>query len=116
MQHLAGLTHEGSTLQSYFSRRYPQGVEAMMESLVRGVNLGWHPTRIARQMRNELGVVAQTAIRTARTEPLRVYRQASLSQYQQSGVVAGYLRPVNQWNDAKAAEFNDRKTFDSALR
>jgi len=29
--------------------------------------------------------------------------------------VVGYLRPVNQWNDAKAAEFNDRKTFDKAL-
>jgi anaerobic ribonucleoside-triphosphate reductase len=23
--------------------------------------------------------------------------------------VCGYLRPVQQWNDAKVAEFNDRK-------
>jgi hypothetical protein len=29
--------------------------------------------------------------------------------------VVGYLRPVNQWNDAKVAEFSDRKTFDGAL-
>lgn len=36
--------------------------------------------------------MAQTAIRTARTEPLRAYREASLGQYRQSGVVAGYLR------------------------
>lgn len=26
--------------------------------------------------------------------------------------IVGYLRPVNQWNDGKAAEFKDRKLFD----
>ena len=30
--------------------------------------------------------------------------------------VVGYLRPVNQWNDAKFAEFNDRKLFDVSIR
>ena len=25
--------------------------------------------------------------------------------------VCGYMRPVSSWNDAKQAEFNDRKTF-----
>ena len=25
--------------------------------------------------------------------------------------VVGYLRPVNQWNNGKAAEYKDRKTF-----
>lgn len=25
--------------------------------------------------------------------------------------VTGYMRPVNSWNDAKQAEFKDRKTF-----
>jgi ribonucleoside-triphosphate reductase len=25
--------------------------------------------------------------------------------------VVGYLRPVNQWNDGKRSEFQDRKTF-----
>jgi len=25
--------------------------------------------------------------------------------------VNGYLRPVKQWNDAKIAEFNDRKEY-----
>ncbi|MBU0986859.1 MAG: anaerobic ribonucleoside-triphosphate reductase [Proteobacteria bacterium] len=30
--------------------------------------------------------------------------------------VVGYLRPVNQWNDAKYAEFNDRKMFDSSMQ
>ena len=30
--------------------------------------------------------------------------------------VVGYLRPVGQWNDAKSAEFDDRRTFDASLR
>lgn len=25
--------------------------------------------------------------------------------------IVGYLRPVNQWNDGKQAEFQDRKNF-----
>ncbi|MFA6551218.1 MAG: anaerobic ribonucleoside-triphosphate reductase [Patescibacteria group bacterium] len=29
--------------------------------------------------------------------------------------VVGYLRPVKQWNDAKQAEFSDRKTYDKIL-
>jgi anaerobic ribonucleoside-triphosphate reductase len=29
--------------------------------------------------------------------------------------VVGYLRPVDQWNDGKQAEFNIRKTFDPAV-
>jgi len=28
----------------------------------------------------------------------------------------GYLRPVEQWNPGKQAEFNDRKTFDKQLK
>ena len=30
--------------------------------------------------------------------------------------VVGYLRPVNQWNDAKFAEFYDSKIFDASIR
>ena len=29
--------------------------------------------------------------------------------------IVGYLRPVNQWNDAKSGEFTDRKTFDRKI-
>jgi len=29
--------------------------------------------------------------------------------------VVGYLRPVDQWNDGKNAEYKDRKTFDSVF-
>jgi len=29
--------------------------------------------------------------------------------------VVGYLRPVDQWNDGKQAEFNIRKTFERSV-
>ena len=29
--------------------------------------------------------------------------------------VVGYLRPINQWNEGKQAEFTDRKTFDKQI-
>lgn len=29
--------------------------------------------------------------------------------------VVGYLRPINQWNEGKQAEFSDRKTFDKQI-
>ncbi len=30
--------------------------------------------------------------------------------------IVGYLRPVNQWNDGKQAEFAIRKTYDRAFK
>ena len=30
--------------------------------------------------------------------------------------IVGYLRPVEQWNDGKQSEFQDRKTFDKQLQ
>jgi ribonucleoside-triphosphate reductase (formate) len=29
--------------------------------------------------------------------------------------IVGYLRPVDQWNDGKKAEFTDRKEFNKQL-
>lgn len=29
--------------------------------------------------------------------------------------VVGYLRPVRQWNDAKAQEYGDRQLFDQSI-
>ncbi|MCG6895366.1 MAG: anaerobic ribonucleoside-triphosphate reductase [Desulfobacteraceae bacterium] len=45
-------------------------------------------------------------------------RDPVLRNYQSCEVysrVVGYLRPVGQWNDAKSAEFKDRKTFDTSI-
>ena len=41
-----------------------------------------------------------TSSRKSQRPPCEVYSR-----------VTGYLRPVNQWNDAKQAEFANRRTF-----
>ena len=46
-------------------------------------------------------------------------KDTTLRNYQRCEVysrVVGYLRPVAQWNDAKQAEFRDRKAFDASIR
>ncbi len=30
--------------------------------------------------------------------------------------IVGYLRPVDQWNNGKRAEFSDRKLFDKKIK
>ena len=50
--------------------------------------------------------------------PVCFGREKTLRNYQNCEVysrVVGYLRPVGQWNDAKAAEFQDRGLFDASL-
>ncbi len=45
-------------------------------------------------------------------------KDSQLRNYQDCEVysrVVGYLRPVGQWNDAKAQEFRDRGLFDNSL-
>lgn len=60
--------------------------------LVRGTALGWHPTKIARAMRDEVNVTLERALLIARSEEMRVYREASRQQYIESQVVEGYRR------------------------
>ena len=41
---------------------------------------------------------------TTKRQPCEVYSR-----------VVGYLRPVDQWNDAKQAEFHDRQEYNKQL-
>jgi len=34
-----------------------------------------------------------------------------MTKLESHSIVVGYLRPVSQWNEAKQAEFKDRKVF-----
>lgn len=90
-ERMVGLTADGSTLLQHFMRKAPLGAQGMMDALVRGLALGWHPRKIAEEMQRGLDVTPLSAIRTARTEPLRVYRESTLATYRAAGV-PGYRR------------------------
>lgn len=92
LQRMAGYVADGSPLRAYFAKMYPEAVQGIMDALFIGMARGWAPGRIAKYMRDALGVAPRTAINSARTETLRVYREASLQQYRASGLVDGYIR------------------------
>ena len=89
---MAGYVADGSPLRAYFARMYPAAMQGIMDGMMLGMARGWGPRQLARAMRDGMGVAPRTAINSARTEPLRVYREASLQQYRASGMVDGYIR------------------------
>lgn len=89
---MAGYVADGSPLRIYFTKMYPAAMQGIMDALMTGMARGWGPGKTARLMRDALGVAPRTAINSARTETLRVYREASLQQYRASGIVDGYIR------------------------
>lgn len=89
---MIGLAGDGSPLAKYLRQIHGEAANGITQALIDGVTMGIHPTKIAEMMRDGLGMGLQTAMNTARTESLRAYRQASLMQYDASGVVSGYKR------------------------
>lgn len=89
---MAGYVADGSPLRAYFTKMYPAAMQGIMDALMTGMARGWGPAKTARLMRDALGVAPRTAILSARTETLRVYRESSLQQYRASGIVDGYIR------------------------
>ena len=92
IESMIGLVGDGTPLEQYLRRIHMASADGMLDALVNGVAQGIHPTKIAAEMLNGLGMGLQQAMNTARTETLRAYRNASLMQYDQSGLVVGYKR------------------------
>lgn len=66
--------------------------DQLTRTLINGTALGWNPRKTARGMRDALTGGLQKALVIARTEQLRVYRQAAWDNYQKSGVVKAQRR------------------------
>jgi hypothetical protein len=92
VESMIGLAGDGSPLARYLQAVHPTAADGVMDALINGVAQGVHPMTIAEQMANGLGMGLQQTMNTARTETLRAYRNASLMQYDASGLVVGYKR------------------------
>lgn len=98
-QHMVGHVAGGSPLYNYFlASMQREALDGMMQKLLEGIALGLNPRETARLMRDGLSIAHKRAMLTARTETLRVYRYASLQNYQASSVVLGW-----KWLSAKDA-------------
>lgn len=99
--YMAGMAGDGKPLGELLRRRMvrdedglplPGVWERLTGTLVRGTALGWNPVKVARLMRDDLAGGLQKALQVARSEQMRVYREASAAQYRESGVVRGQKR------------------------
>lgn len=89
---MVGLAGDGSPLRVLLDEAIATGSQQALAGLVEATALGYNPRRTARMFFEGLAGGLNRAMVIARTEQLRVYRDAARQQYQQSGVVVGYKR------------------------
>lgn len=90
---VAAIARAGQPLGRILERSYPLAVEALTNKLVNGIAQGINPREVARQAVAEgLSEGLNHILLVARDQGNRSYREASRQQYQQSGVVTGYMR------------------------
>lgn len=95
---IVGTTTEGP-LAELLASFGDQAARDAREALIAGVALGEHPSRVARRVRDALGVQLWRAATIARTEQLRAYRETHRRWYEaNSRVVKGWI-----WHSALGA-------------
>lgn len=87
-----GFAGDGTPLSVLIRAAYPAARDGILNALVSAVALGWNPRRTASLMAERFRVPLAWALRLARTEQLRDYREAQRAQYSAGGVVRGYRR------------------------
>ncbi len=92
---MAGVAGDGSPLIDLLRRRVvndPEAIIRITDTLVEATALGFNPAKTARLIKDDLAGGLNNALQIARSEQLRVYRESSRLQYQESGVVEAYKR------------------------
>ncbi len=92
MAAMVGRLADGSPLSQLLAELGPEASNAIRGVLLKGAAQGYNPRRVAREMRKSLSGSASRALRIARNEQLRAYREASLESYRQNEqLVHGWL-------------------------
>lgn len=92
VENMIGIAGPGGPLGDLLQEAFPASAEHMTNALIEGVALGLPPGETARRMMNGMAVGLNRITTIARTEQLRVYREASRQQYVASGAVQEYER------------------------
>ena len=93
VERMVGLTGDGSPLLDVLRDAYPDAVNAATNALIDATARGTNPRETAdRMMQAAGGTALNRALVIARTEQLRVYREAGRAQYMESGLVRGFRR------------------------
>ena len=88
---LVGFTADGSPLRELLDELGTDASQKVRDGLIQGLALGQNPRQVARAIRGELGGNLVRALRIARTEQLRSYREATRRNYEaNSDIIAGW--------------------------
>ena len=92
VNNLVGLLGNGSPLRDLLNELPGLAGQSVADGLVTGLALGWNPRRIASTIREALGNNLVRALRIARTETMRAYRESTLRNYQENAhVLRGWI-------------------------
>ena len=86
LQGMVGIARDGSPLGDLLASSYPAMRDSMTRELVKSVALGRNPRVTAAAVRKATGMGLDRALNIARTEQLRVYREATRESYVTAGV------------------------------
>ena len=94
---MIGFLADGSPLARLLAELGTETARRIGELLRDGLALGWNPRKVAAMMRREVGMALTRALRIARTEMLRAWRQSSIQGYRDQGaLIKGYRRHAQQ--------------------
>lgn len=89
---MVGLTQPDSPLHKLFVSVSAEGAHVAEDAIVQGLLMGKNPRETAPLLRKALGATLSRALRIARTETLRAYREATRQSYQaNSDIVTGWV-------------------------
>lgn len=92
LEHLVGVTVDGSPLADLLAELGPDAAKRVRDELIRGVGTGRHPRVTARKITEALDGNHSRARSIARTETIRAYTNSSREMFQQNeDVVDGWI-------------------------
>jgi SPP1 gp7 family putative phage head morphogenesis protein len=90
INNIIGFTSDGSPLVDILLKRYGDSYKDVAQTLITSTAQGLNPKETAKLIGESLQGNLSDTLRIARTEQMRAFREASLMQMQESGVVDGW--------------------------
>lgn len=92
VQEMVAAMQEAHSLRELLDELGTEASEAAQKTLIEGIALGRGPRETARELRKQMGLGLQRALRISRTETMRSYREATRASYQEnSDLVEGWV-------------------------
>ena len=89
---MIGLTKQDAPLYNLLIKSYPKTIDKIADILVRNQALGKNPRATALELSKVMNANKTRSLLVARTEQLRVNREASILSIKESGVCKGWIR------------------------